>query len=405
MAWLHYSLVARHNATGVNSTQLPLHRDAGVSRDDHCSLFDNDEGFGPCDWDPDDVCRGSTREQCVCSGVSYLVWAACDACTPPPLNTSWDDYSHTEDFRCTGLPQQFPLPFPTGTDAFPSWALAMVIATPTPTIFDLDAASSFVEFPNPFPPSTTITEQTSTTFTTAPSTSPPTSQITTPHLSQSIVPPTGNSRSLTSLPATSVPSHSRNITGPQSTADSQNTAVTLSYIASSSNEGNIAPTSSGAQQPFSTSRNTFPKAAIIGIVIGVFLGIALVVLVLWLRRRRRRRQAARSSSPFINSPPDHDSSASTVDANPDASNLSTAHSQRLETATDLEKPLPPLRRTPGLSISTALSASTDSTALDSDMRSQLREVTARVRELEAQLEAPRALALRSRTPPPVYTGE
>ncbi|KAJ6456257.1 hypothetical protein C8R47DRAFT_1155055 [Mycena vitilis] len=399
--WSYYPLVA-------NSTRVLFQRDAGVSRDDSCSLFGNDEGFGPCDWDPDSACRGSTREQCICSGVSYLVWAACDACDSPPLDTSWDDYSHTDDFDCTGLPQQFPRPFPTGSDAVPSWALAMASATPTPTIFDLDAASSFVESPNPIPSSTTVTEQTSTTSTTALTTSPPTSQITTKPLSQSTVPPTDGSRSPASFPSI-VPSHSRNISGSQSTVNA------LSSIASSSTGGNIAPTSIGAQQPLSASRSTLNKAAIIGIVIGVFFGIALVVLILWLFSRRRRRQAARSSSPFIGSPVDHDSPASTtsaVDAIPDASNLNTALPQRLETVPDLgdtasniEKPLRPLRRTPGLSISTARSTSTDSTAMDSDMRSQLREVTARVRELEAQLEGPRALAPRPRTPPPGYTGE
>jgi hypothetical protein len=33
--------------------------------------------------------KGSTREQCTCSGIFYLVWAACDACSPNPIDTTY----------------------------------------------------------------------------------------------------------------------------------------------------------------------------------------------------------------------------------------------------------------------------------------------------------------------------
>ncbi|KAJ6511557.1 hypothetical protein C8R47DRAFT_1095535 [Mycena vitilis] len=144
MALPRYPLVRHTDATGPNSTQ----RD---TRDDDCSLFDNKEGSGPCVWNPNTTrnttsCQGSAREQCVCSGVSYLLSAACNACFPPTSNLSWDAYSN--DTGCGPLPQQFPPPLPTGFEEFPSWVLAMVSATPTPTSFDLNAASAFAESPN-----------------------------------------------------------------------------------------------------------------------------------------------------------------------------------------------------------------------------------------------------------------
>ncbi|KAJ6505805.1 hypothetical protein C8R47DRAFT_1243723 [Mycena vitilis] len=145
MPSLHYPLAQGPDATRLNSTQ----RDAGVSRDVDCSLLNNEQGFGPCTWDPDSACHDQGSAQCICSGVSYLVSAACKACLSPPNNMSWDDYNTEKG--CGTLPQQFPSqsdPPPTESNVVPSWALAMISATPTPTIFDLAAASGFVEPPS-----------------------------------------------------------------------------------------------------------------------------------------------------------------------------------------------------------------------------------------------------------------
>ncbi|KAJ7822670.1 hypothetical protein B0H14DRAFT_2828293 [Mycena olivaceomarginata] len=369
-----------------------------------CSLFENDAGSDPCDWNPDDVCRGSTGKQCSCSSISYVVWAACDACTPPPLNTTWQDYA--DNFDCSGLPRQFPLPFPTGRDAFASWAIAMVSATPAvgdlfptfsmltrmqPTIFDLAAASAI---------------DTSSTLITLPSTPTPssssstTSKATSSPASTSLLPPT-------------VSSHSHLETGGQSSTVVQSVTGMSSASVAPSGRESVNPTSVASNQLLpSVHGHPLPTGAIAGIAIAVCLMISLAILFFWLRRRRRPAAYPITSFPNTSS----DGAGTSVDSDASKGNDSDPPSTN---AAGYQHPqvLPEGREEKTFSGENSGSMASSSLATFAagknmqpfaalraydteprvpgpDVVSQLREMTARVRDLEAQLESP----------PPEYSG-
>ncbi|KAF7366035.1 hypothetical protein MVEN_00479700 [Mycena venus] len=419
-----------------------------AARNGNCDLFENDAGFDPCAWTPRDICHGSTTEQCTCSGILYLVWAACDACSPNPINTTWDDYSN-QIFDCSGLPQQFPPPFPTGEETFPSWAFSMVSATPEPTIFDLAAASAFVlgssSTPAP-PPNTSTPDQPPTTAkTSSTSTSVPTTGTTSLGTTTSA----RSANSSTSPPSTVLSS--------QGIAPSHGLTVPLSpsITASVSSGSNVPPTSTSSQQDqLSAHRNSFPAGAVAGIVIGICLMIALAIFYLCLRRRRR--QAADDVSPLpiispyantsgpsnigawdsdaqiittrrIADPPLPSSTTTSPDAPSVPSNasawngaeaplipISRRHMQT-ESRTAQEKMDLNEERVSSLSfahpaginprvLSTFSASNTGAAAPDPDVVLQLRAMTARVRELEAQIESPQVYEWRA-TPPPGYSGD
>ncbi|KAJ7852883.1 hypothetical protein B0H13DRAFT_1206486 [Mycena leptocephala] len=292
-----------------------------AARNGNCDLFENEAGFDPCEWDPEDNCHGSTREQCTCSGIFYLVWAACDACSPNPIDTTWDDYSN-KIFDCSGLPQQFPPPFPTGDEAFPSWAFSMASATPEPTTFDLAAASAFVLGPSstPAPPPPTSTLDPSPTPTTAKTSSTSTpSPTTTGVTSQSTTTSARSVNSSASLPSTVLPS-SQDIAPSHGPTASLSSSVTVSVSSGST----VPPTATSSQKDeLFTHRNSFPVGAIAGIVIGICLMIALAVLFLCLRRRRQ--QATYEPTPLpITSPYADMSGPSNIGASdPDAQIITT----------------------------------------------------------------------------------
>ncbi|KAJ7469984.1 hypothetical protein B0H11DRAFT_1387994 [Mycena galericulata] len=139
------------------------------SRQDQCTWAFNADSIGPCSLDPNTICQGSleTALACACSSVSYYLAAACDICNIS-ATLSWDDYAlpfncgtngliHIDDLgsrpRHRVSPEtQFGLlsfiisPPSAGEHAIPSWALAMGTETPSPTTFDLAAATSLASF-------------------------------------------------------------------------------------------------------------------------------------------------------------------------------------------------------------------------------------------------------------------
>ncbi|KAJ7918895.1 hypothetical protein B0H13DRAFT_1991224 [Mycena leptocephala] len=450
---------------------MSLHRIA--ARNGNCDLFENDAGFDPCEWTPGEICHGPTREQCTCSSILYLVWAACDACSPEPIDTTWDDYSN--QFDCPSVPQQFPSPFPTGEEAFPSWAFSMASATPEvrnftstvpllttiqPTNFDLAAASAFVLGPTstPAPPPTstpgpTPSTTSTTTKTSSASTTDPTTTGTTP--SQSTTTSEKSVDSSASLLSTVLTS-SQGIEPSHGLTVSSSLSITVSV----SSGNTVPPAATGLQNDqLSTHRKSFPAGAIAGIVIGICLIIGLAVLFLCLRRRRR--QAAYEPTPLpITSPYADTSGPSNIGAwDSDARIITTRPAaypvpQPSITASPTSPSVPsnasawndsqtPLVRTARQHLRTesrvapekrhlnegwdsstlfapasyptginarvlsTISASNTGTAApdpDPDVVLQLRAMTARVRELEAQIESPQVYELPG-TPPPGYSGD
>ncbi|KAF8187622.1 hypothetical protein K438DRAFT_1834575 [Mycena galopus ATCC 62051] len=424
-----------------------------AARNGNCDLFENDAGFDPCEWTPKEICHGSTTEQCTCSGILYLVWAACDACSPNPINTTWDDYSN-QIFDCSGLPQQFPLPFPTGEEAFPSWAFSMASATPEPTIFDLAAASALVLGPSSTPagpPTTSTLDQPPTIAKTSSTSTPVPTSTGTTSLS-----PTTSARSINSsafFPSTVLSS-------PQGMTPSHGPTVQSSpSITVSVSSGNTVPpiSTSSQQDQLSAHKNSFSAGAIAGIVIGICLMIALAVFYLYLRRRRR--QGAYDVSPLpITSPYADTSGPSNIEAwdsdaqinttqrtaypvplpstttspdtpsvpfnasawnGPEAPLISTGRRHlktesraaqekiHLNEGWDSSTSFAPASYPAGINarvLSTFSALSTGAAAPDPDVVLQLRAMTARVRELEAQIESPQVYES-SATPPPGYSGD
>lgn len=200
-------------------------------------------------------------------------------------------------------------------------------------------------------------------------------------------------------------------------------------------------------------RNSFPTGAIAGIVIGICFMIALAVLILCLCRRRR--QAAYNASPPPVTPPSADTSGpSNIEAwDSDARIITTRQAAYLPTTTspdapsfpsnasawnNSQEPLVPIGRQHlqtelrtvqekmhlneewdsstsfapasysaernARVLSTFSASNTGAAAPDPDVVFQLRAMTARVRELEAQIESPQVYEWPV-TPPPGYSGD
>ncbi|KAJ7192626.1 hypothetical protein GGX14DRAFT_577926 [Mycena pura] len=220
---------------------------------------------------------------------------------------------------------------------------------------------------------------------------------------------------------------------------SVNTSASLSSAVLSSSQsiepshGRIFPSSPSTAASLSAQRNPFPAGAVAGIVIGICLMLALAIF--YLSWRRRRRQAV-SLSP---APYDDTSKVGAWDA--DAQIITTqraAHAAPLASAIAIsaalcvpsnpsawnvpEAPLTPNRRhletewhddaaqekmawvssaQPAGINARVLPTTSAPTEPDSDLVLQLRAMTARVRELEAQVGSSQWPA----EPPPGYSGD
>ncbi|KAJ7196654.1 hypothetical protein GGX14DRAFT_403117 [Mycena pura] len=293
---------------------------------------------------------------------------------------------------------------PAGEKAFPSWASSMASATPEPTSFDLAAASAFVlgPSPTPTPDQPAKTSSVSTPISTTTSTTSQQAQL------------SAHRQAKCYMPSRCCP-------------------LTLAC------------------------RNSFPAGAVAGIVVGICLMVSVAVFIYLRLRRHRRRQpeAAGDISPISpytadpstpgawdaeakfgaarrTTPPEpHSSTTSFPDAPSVQSNASPAseaplvpirrrdphhESRTVQQKTDLVEewlsstslahPGPAGRNVRALSTVSAWNAGADAAPADPDpdVVLQLRAMTARVRELEAQVESPPQVYAWPGTPPPGYSG-
>ncbi|KAJ6480411.1 hypothetical protein C8R45DRAFT_352854 [Mycena sanguinolenta] len=286
----------------------------------------------------------------------------------------------------------------------------MASVTPTPTIFDFEAASAIVDPPlTPEQPPSTPSSSLSTS-------SPPsaTTAATSPQSTATMVSSSSTSSASASIQTTApAPSHLPTESPSESSPPRITPSTSPPTVALSTSESNVPPISTSAasnQALTSTHRQTLPTDAIVGIVIGA-CAIALLTILLSRLYRLRRKGAQFIISPVT--PPDTDTeAASDVAGINDSDPNSTSEADPPPTRTmeiqekfayhgdsETEGPVssstaiyPPATR---MRAFTAPSGSdTDSEIPSPDVMAQLREVTARVRQLEAQLESP-----------PLYSGE
>ncbi|KAJ7724445.1 hypothetical protein DFH07DRAFT_263526 [Mycena maculata] len=216
---------------------------------DACSWADNSAFLGPCNLNSSAICDGS--KDCICSTVSYLLAAACDACVDPPSTLKYGGQGqYAADNQCPFAPPSTVIPSPMGNLTLPSWVVAMASATPTAMTFDLAAATSIAAFIS------------------ASSTFPP-------------------------LPSSSGSSPTASQTGTVSSTS------TLSGYNSATSSAGPASTPSPLTNPVGASSKTNSHVgAIVGGIVGAVLILALVSAGVWYTRRRRRRSHIAPSAAY-----------------------------------------------------------------------------------------------------------
>ncbi|KAF7310281.1 hypothetical protein MIND_00402100 [Mycena indigotica] len=115
----------------------------------NCSSLANADAQGPCDV-ANNFCYdlpiqygasiAASTTHCECSTLAFFLCSACDVCagqaaSPGP---AWGVYSESKSCSAD-TPPTLP-PIKNGTVAVPSWAMRMASATPTASVFDLQAA-------------------------------------------------------------------------------------------------------------------------------------------------------------------------------------------------------------------------------------------------------------------------
>ncbi|KAJ6462501.1 hypothetical protein C8R45DRAFT_940753 [Mycena sanguinolenta] len=381
---------------------------ANARRATTCPLMVNNAGLDLCahNW----YLCSDTKEDCSCTGLTYLLAAACQTCAN--TNIRWASIPHllryTNRIKVGNNTPEILIALVfrnTGTNAIPSWAVAMISATPTrgptsllntlqPTTFDLAAASGFllstptsVNRPgtssNPLDPSSTMK-----------------TNLNSPRLS---------------LSATSSPS---SITGsntppnpPPISPSSQTTGSPSQTIVSSS-----AISSTSIMGSESIRGNTLPIRAIIGVVIAICSILASAALLVWFRRRRPRQKNSHTN--IVPTPyPFLVANIAAAAGNSHAQTITKIRQQflrnELRAAQEQIIQIQNLQRgasskrgragsLPHL-LSSRRAASTGSSRTVAILRLQERNemLTARIRELEAGLQSPWALGL-SDEPPPGY---
>ncbi|KAJ7483502.1 hypothetical protein FB451DRAFT_107288 [Mycena latifolia] len=167
--------------------------------------------------------------------------------------------------------------------------------------------------------------------------------------------------------------------------------------------------------------------AIIGIVIAVCAIMSLAIVLVWLRRRRRRRRRQQDADELIIDIPEptpfpysatftgtHSNATEHSDPRSTSKvrrqflqNELRAAQEKMVDIHQVEQPVPPVESTPR-GIMRFLSARSNMGSNSEATVARLRErngiLTARIRELEAQMESPWALGL-SDEPPPGYSEE
>ncbi|KAF8139388.1 hypothetical protein K438DRAFT_712966 [Mycena galopus ATCC 62051] len=282
----------------------------------------------------------------------------------------------------------------------------MISATPTPTTFDLAAASGFL-----------LSKPTSTSR-------PGTSTVNTSDTTKTAT-PNLNSLSL-SLPATSSPSSiagsntppnspaisssSPQITGPPSpTILSSSSAISsISIMEGTSTMGGATPTNNSRE---SVRGHKLPIGAIMGVIIAICLMLVVAALPVWLRRRRRRQKNSYTNivpTPYPILSADNSDAQTIIKVRQQflRNELRAAQEQIIQIQ-NLQREASSQRGRAGSSLRLLSSRRAASTGSESRTAAILRlqerneMLTARIRELEAGLQSPWALGL-SDEPPPGY---
>ncbi|KAF7336400.1 hypothetical protein MVEN_02188700 [Mycena venus] len=184
---------------------------------------------------------------------------------------------------------------------------------------------------------------------------------------------------------------------------SQFASTTVSAILNSERSITTSPTTSPTSPALAlTHRNAVPVALVIGVVLAVCLIVTGIATLLWYRRRRRQHAFVDlSTTPFTtnNEAPNNSDSRtiSTVRRWYLHNELRSAQEKIANIQQDRYAPSPQggFRR---VSFSNG-GSDTGRRSPDLDMLAQLRELTERIRELEAQMRSPWALGLSDESPP------
>ncbi|KAJ7438663.1 hypothetical protein B0H11DRAFT_2254476 [Mycena galericulata] len=221
---------------------------------------------------------------------------------------------------------------------------------------------------------------------------------------------------------------SANSAFPSATSSSALSSSSVSSV--SAVESTNTPAATGTQPILPAARSTLPTGAVIGIILGTFSILSLAILLVWLRRRHQLRQqntyandmSASTPNPYPVFFPDLSSAIpinhiDTTD-NSDARSITKVRREylrnELRAAQEKIIHIQNLERRPSSTrgagrIMRLLSGRRASGAgglpdLVSELRDKNEMLTARIHELETQMESPWALGL-SDEPPPGYTDE
>ncbi|KAF8187557.1 hypothetical protein K438DRAFT_1834500 [Mycena galopus ATCC 62051] len=362
------------------------------------------------------ICGAQPLQPWACSRVMYFLAASCQTCGGQG-NPSWNTYVNALPFNCSAAPPELPSPSPTSI-TIPLWALAMATATPKPLTFNLDVAAAFAA-----PTSTTSTRPSTAAIS---STTPTSSSQTGGNIDTQFTSP--DPPSATPVTTTSI-SNPKAGSGSQSAANSQleTTPMVSASIKSEANtvaSSTDSPASSGSSlvtsgSPLSPSsplssahRNTLPIAAIIGAAVAVCLIIICLGIFIWCGRRRRHRHASPDliATPLAIPPPaaSFTNTSPTDDSDSQRNGtirqwyLQHEHHAAQEKISNIQRQGNSTYATHGSvfsSSNTAPESNVGHRATDPDMVAQMMELTARMREIEAQMQSPWALGLSDEGPP------
>ncbi|KAF8145533.1 hypothetical protein K438DRAFT_1781853 [Mycena galopus ATCC 62051] len=288
----------------------------------------------------------------------------------------------------------------------PSWVVVMAADTPSPANFDAAVASAIATGGSAdTPPPVTVSLSPSSSSTTGSfNTSPP--AMATANPSPSASSPAGSLNSSSSNP-TSITSSSPSPTS---------TTASSPPLASSASSGSSEIPTGSAQLQSSTHRNTVQTAAIAGIVIAVLAILMLGTWLLWHRRRRRHQDVL---TPFVGT-----FSPITINTDPNymptdkpdvrskgevavrrwylRKELRTAQERILaiqKSGPRITSPGPRATTSRFLHIFSTASRRTSTLGPQSPDSNVISELTARIRDLEAQMRSQWAQGLSDEAPP------
>ncbi|KAF8178842.1 hypothetical protein K438DRAFT_1843771 [Mycena galopus ATCC 62051] len=326
------------------------------------------------------ICGAQPLQPCACSRVIYFLDASCKTCDgkgDPSFNTCVNGLA----FNCSAVLPELPSPSPTSiTIPWRALALSMANATPKPLTFNLDAAVNFAAL-------------TSTT-----STRPSTAAIT----SISSTKAGSGSQGAANSQLETTPTVSASIK-----SEANTTASPTDSPASSGSSLVVSGSPLSASSPLSSAhRSTLPIAAIIGAAAAVCLIIVCLGIFLWSCRRRRHRHASPDliATSLAIPPPavSFTNISPTDDSDSQCNGTIREHHAAREKISNIQRQGDSMYVTHGSffsSSNTAPESNVRHRATDPDMVAQMMELTARMREIEAQMQSPWALRPSDEGPP------